>query len=552
MRHLVREAGLGERVLIDSAGTGDWHVGEPRDRRSTEVGRRRGMPLSGRARQFVARRLRPLRLRAGHGPAEPGQPAQAGARRRRPGQDAAAARVRAPRPPTGASRPTTRCPIPITAGPRASTRCSTSAWRPAGACWRTCGRPHGAGASMARTGGACARQAVAQALGVAVERGACRWRAATSTGLRPGAGRRAHASSPRPTRDAPAGMFWAEARGLAWLAEAGALRMPAVLAVGERRRAPSFLVLEHIRQAPRRRDFDEQPGPRPGGAAPVRRARLRARPRQLHRPAAPAPTSPQPRPGPSFYRSAPAASRSCSGRSSAGWPRRRMRRGPRTVCATLDELVGPARAAGAAARRSVGRQPAWSTRPGGPCLIDPAVYGGHREVDLAMMRLFGGFSAARLRRLPRGLPPGPRPRGARAPLPALPAAGAREPVRPRLRLLGRGGPRPAHVSMPVPGPVRVPDPCRRGARGTRPARSPADGRGRTAWRVADGSGSWDTGRVVLKQGERRCGREVRRSGRGSERRRPRNRPPLPSRERVGVRSGDTPRVRARVRGARWA
>ena len=29
---------------------------------------------------------------------------------------------------------------------------------------------------------------------------------------------------------------------------------------------------------------------------------------------------------------------------------------------------------------------------GGPCLIDPAVYGGHREMDLAMMRLFGGFS----------------------------------------------------------------------------------------------------------------------------------------------------------------
>lgn len=28
---------------------------------------------------------------------------------------------------------------------------------------------------------------------------------------------------------------------------------------------------------------------------------------------------------------------------------------------------------------------------GHPLLIDPAVYGGHREVDLAMMRLFGGF-----------------------------------------------------------------------------------------------------------------------------------------------------------------
>jgi fructosamine-3-kinase len=29
---------------------------------------------------------------------------------------------------------------------------------------------------------------------------------------------------------------------------------------------------------------------------------------------------------------------------------------------------------------------------GAPWLIDPAVYAGHREIDLAMMRLFGGFS----------------------------------------------------------------------------------------------------------------------------------------------------------------
>jgi fructosamine-3-kinase len=31
---------------------------------------------------------------------------------------------------------------------------------------------------------------------------------------------------------------------------------------------------------------------------------------------------------------------------------------------------------------------------GAPCLIDPAVYGGHREVDLAMLALFGGVSPA--------------------------------------------------------------------------------------------------------------------------------------------------------------
>ena len=29
---------------------------------------------------------------------------------------------------------------------------------------------------------------------------------------------------------------------------------------------------------------------------------------------------------------------------------------------------------------------------GAPCLIDPAAYAGHREMDLGMMRLFGGYS----------------------------------------------------------------------------------------------------------------------------------------------------------------
>ena len=29
---------------------------------------------------------------------------------------------------------------------------------------------------------------------------------------------------------------------------------------------------------------------------------------------------------------------------------------------------------------------------GQPVLVDPAVYGGHREMDLAMLKLFGGFS----------------------------------------------------------------------------------------------------------------------------------------------------------------
>lgn len=52
MRHLVSEAGLEKMVEVDSAGTGGWHVGEPRDKRSRATAERRGMRLAGRARQF--------------------------------------------------------------------------------------------------------------------------------------------------------------------------------------------------------------------------------------------------------------------------------------------------------------------------------------------------------------------------------------------------------------------------------------------------------------------------------------------------------------------
>ena len=45
----------------------------------------------------------------------------------------------------------------------------------------------------------------------------------------------------------PAGMFETEARGLAWLAEADAIRVPRVLAVSES--GPAFLALELLRVA---------------------------------------------------------------------------------------------------------------------------------------------------------------------------------------------------------------------------------------------------------------------------------------------------------------
>jgi len=55
MRHLIAAEGVGDRISIASAGTGDWHVGAPRDRRSRAVGEARGIPLSGVAQQFTGR-----------------------------------------------------------------------------------------------------------------------------------------------------------------------------------------------------------------------------------------------------------------------------------------------------------------------------------------------------------------------------------------------------------------------------------------------------------------------------------------------------------------
>lgn len=51
LRHLARERGI--TITTDSAGTGDYHVGEAPDRRAQAAMRRRGMDISDlRARQF--------------------------------------------------------------------------------------------------------------------------------------------------------------------------------------------------------------------------------------------------------------------------------------------------------------------------------------------------------------------------------------------------------------------------------------------------------------------------------------------------------------------
>ncbi|MBN1606899.1 MAG: fructosamine kinase family protein, partial [Polyangiaceae bacterium] len=185
------------------------------------------------------------------------------------------------------------------------------------------------------------------------------------------------------------GMFAAEARGLGWLAEARAIGVPQVLAVGSDEQGAGFLALEHLGNGRPRRDFDETLG---------RALAL------LHRFGAPCFgldhanfIGPLPQPNeptedwPTFYserRLLPLLRRAVD----RGLVADRLRRDLEFVAGRLDAIVGPreppARLHGDlwAGNLHVGTD-------GEPWLIDPAVYGGHREVDLAMMQLFGGFSS---------------------------------------------------------------------------------------------------------------------------------------------------------------
>jgi protein-tyrosine phosphatase len=55
-RHAVVSAGLEQKILVDSAGTHDYHVGHPPDRRTQLVAAQRGYDLGGlRARQVTAK-----------------------------------------------------------------------------------------------------------------------------------------------------------------------------------------------------------------------------------------------------------------------------------------------------------------------------------------------------------------------------------------------------------------------------------------------------------------------------------------------------------------
>ena len=173
--------------------------------------------------------------------------------------------------------------------------------------------------------------------------------------------------------DAPAGMFAAEADGLAWLREANApLRIPRVLAAGD-----DWLALEWLELAGR-------PDPSALGRGLA----------QLHRAS----------PGrfgldaPSFLATLPQ-----DNTAEADWPTFYVERRLRPLCRRaqlgvdrqLDQLRANVDAFGPTEPPARLHGDLWwgnvAACDGEPVIIDPAVYGGHREIDLAMLALFGGL-----------------------------------------------------------------------------------------------------------------------------------------------------------------
>jgi fructosamine-3-kinase len=201
-------------------------------------------------------------------------------------------------------------------------------------------------------------------------------------------------------RDPRPGEYAAEAASLAWLGEPAAVRVPEVIAVDE-----TFLAIEWIDVG----GLDE-PGAEAlgrglaalhGAGAPAFGA-FHDGPPQLHVGPLGFDASPMPE-WPAFYaerlvrpliaRARDNGSLSAGGADAVG-----------RVCDRIEELAGPpeppARLHGDLWGGNV-----LGGSDGGAWLVDPIAYGGHREVDLAMLQLFGAPSPRVLAAYREAAPP---------------------------------------------------------------------------------------------------------------------------------------------------
>lgn len=183
---------------------------------------------------------------------------------------------------------------------------------------------------------------------------------------------------------APTDLFETEAEGLAWLAEPAALATPGVVAYST---APPFLILDYVEQGRPSRVWAEALG---RGLA------------QLHSTAASSFGC-----LPNNYIGTLPQDNTAEATFAEFWWSRRLEPQLRLACDRKTLPRDWTQMSSGLANRLPALLPhpphpervhgdLWSGNvlcdaDGGPVLIDPAAYGGHGEIDLAMMRLFGGF-----------------------------------------------------------------------------------------------------------------------------------------------------------------
>jgi fructosamine-3-kinase len=184
----------------------------------------------------------------------------------------------------------------------------------------------------------------------------------------------------------PAGRGDVEAAGLAWLGEVPGVRVPAVVAA-----TPEVLVLEWIEPGARTAGTDEALG---RGLAALHRAG--AATFGWHRDGfigiVPQRNTPPSDDWCGFWvtrRIEPLVARAIAGGTLD--PRARPLVG--RLADRLPERAGPAEPP-ARVHGDLWHGNVHVDRDGRPWLVDPAAYGGHREVDLAMLGLFGSLSPA--------------------------------------------------------------------------------------------------------------------------------------------------------------
>jgi fructosamine-3-kinase len=191
---------------------------------------------------------------------------------------------------------------------------------------------------------------------------------------------------------APAGMFQAEAAGLDALRASGTtLAVPRVIAVGpDRPGASSFIVLEHLPAGRRRADFEDALG---RGLAELHRATARQFGFASDNYCG---STPQPNPWTARWIDFYGESRlghQLRVATDAGLLSSTDHRRLTSLISRLARWIDEPPSGPSLIHGDLWSGNLHTDRDGRPALIDPAVSYAHREAELGMMTLFGGFSS---------------------------------------------------------------------------------------------------------------------------------------------------------------